>query len=164
MVNPLLRLQFSLAKRSGLASLLIAGAKKYHLPPEFVLAVGSRETNLRNILGDGGHGHGVMQIDDRSHAALLAAHPDWRTKPAPLIDYGCSLLADNLAWAKHRFTGMTARQYLILCADAYNTTQDRVILGFRFGAADAKTTGHNYGHDTVDGLMPQFAALLAGKP
>jgi hypothetical protein len=32
-----------------------------------LLAVGSRETNLMNILGDQGHGHGVWQIDDRSH-------------------------------------------------------------------------------------------------
>ncbi len=34
------------------------------------MAIASRETNMRNIVGDGGHGYGIMQIDDRSY-------PDW---------------------------------------------------------------------------------------
>lgn len=37
------------------------------LPPALLYAIGSRETNLTNELGDGGHGHGVFQLDDRSH-------------------------------------------------------------------------------------------------
>jgi peptidoglycan hydrolase-like protein with peptidoglycan-binding domain len=37
------------------------------LPPMLLFAVGSRETNLTNEVGDGGHGHGVWQLDDRSH-------------------------------------------------------------------------------------------------
>lgn len=37
------------------------------LPRMLLFAVGSRETNLTNELGDGGHGHGVWQLDDRSH-------------------------------------------------------------------------------------------------
>lgn len=44
----------------------------YALPRWLLLAVGSRETNLserytKGATGDGGHGHGVMQYDDRSH-------------------------------------------------------------------------------------------------
>lgn len=39
------------------------------LPRMLLFAVGSRETNLTNELGDGGHGHGVWQLDDRSHTA-----------------------------------------------------------------------------------------------
>ena len=41
-------------------------AERYQLPPEILLAIASRETNMRNIIGDGGHGYGIMQIDDRS--------------------------------------------------------------------------------------------------
>ena len=37
------------------------------LPRMLLFAVGSRETNLANEVGDGGHGHGVWQLDDRSH-------------------------------------------------------------------------------------------------
>lgn len=39
----------------------------HQLPYQLLLAVGSRETNLTNEIGDGGHGHGVFQLDDRSH-------------------------------------------------------------------------------------------------
>ena len=37
------------------------------LPRMLLFAIGSRETNLTNEVGDGGHGHGVWQLDDRSH-------------------------------------------------------------------------------------------------
>jgi len=36
--------------------------------PALLLAMGSRETNLANITGDGGHGRGWLQIDDRFFA------------------------------------------------------------------------------------------------
>ena len=39
----------------------------YALPPYLLHAVGSRETNLTNEIGDNGHGHGIFQLDDRSH-------------------------------------------------------------------------------------------------
>lgn len=42
-------------------------ANAHGLPPCLLHAVGSRETNLRNVVGDGGHGHGVFQLDDRWH-------------------------------------------------------------------------------------------------
>ena len=35
------------------------------LPRMLLFAVGSRETNLTNEVGDFGHGHGVWQLDDR---------------------------------------------------------------------------------------------------
>jgi hypothetical protein len=41
--------------------------RHYGLPAFTLYAVGSRETNLTNEVGDGGHGHGVWQLDDRSH-------------------------------------------------------------------------------------------------
>lgn len=30
------------------------------------MAIASRETNMHNVVGDGGHGYGIMQIDDRN--------------------------------------------------------------------------------------------------
>lgn len=41
--------------------------KDKQLPSYCLYALGSRETNLRNIVGDGGHGYGVWQLDNRSH-------------------------------------------------------------------------------------------------
>jgi hypothetical protein len=43
------------------------------LPRFLLFAVASRETNMRNILGDGGHGVGIFQRDDRA----------WRNMPTP---------------------------------------------------------------------------------
>jgi hypothetical protein len=44
------------------------------LPSHLLLAVGLRETGLRHIVGDGGHGHGPWQYDDRTtgRAAAIA--------------------------------------------------------------------------------------------
>ena len=39
--------------------------KTHGLPANLLIAVGSRETNCTNKVGDGGHGHGVWQRDDR---------------------------------------------------------------------------------------------------
>lgn len=38
------------------------------LATNLLYAVGSRETNLMNEVGDGGHGHGLFRLDNRSHA------------------------------------------------------------------------------------------------
>lgn len=40
---------------------------RYGFPPCLLHAIASRETDMRNIRGDGGHGHGVFQLDDRWH-------------------------------------------------------------------------------------------------
>lgn len=40
---------------------------QYGLPHFAAFALGSRETNLTNEIGDGGHGNGVWQLDNRSH-------------------------------------------------------------------------------------------------
>jgi hypothetical protein len=42
--------------------------------PALVLAIGTRETGLRNITGDRGHGRGWVQVDDRFHAPWLDTH------------------------------------------------------------------------------------------
>src|SRR5215469_3544046 len=53
----------------------IAGAGRHHgVDPELLAAVAAQETggpgsnSGHNIVGDGGHGRGVFQIDDRWHA------------------------------------------------------------------------------------------------
>jgi hypothetical protein len=62
--------QFERAKKNGWIRFFKSAAERYQLPPEILLAIASRETNMRNIIGDGGHGYGIMQIDDRSF-------PEW---------------------------------------------------------------------------------------
>lgn len=51
-----------------------AAARRHGLDPDLLAAVAAQETGGpdtnagRNIVGDGGHGHGVFQIDDRWHS------------------------------------------------------------------------------------------------
>lgn len=56
------------------ASEIAAAAGRHRLDPTLLAAVAAQETGGpgsnggRNIVGDGGHGHGLFQIDDRWHA------------------------------------------------------------------------------------------------
>lgn len=107
--------------------------------------------------GDNGHGHGLMQIDDRSHAAWLAkvdetGTPLW-AKPANNIAQGASILADAIAFfRKYRDTAAFAEP---LGVAAYNAGTVRVLHAVRdlttpwcaeavIAAADSVTTSRNY--------------------
>jgi hypothetical protein len=83
---------------------IAAAATRHHLEPRLLAAVAAQETggpgsdSGRNIVGDGGHGHGVFQIDDRWHAfARSPAAMD----PARNADYAAGMLESNL----HRYGG-----------------------------------------------------------
>lgn len=78
----------------------IEGAAQRHgLNPRLLAAVAAQETggpgsnSGRNVVGDGGHGHGIFQIDDRYHAfARSTASMD----PGANADYAAGLLASLL--------------------------------------------------------------------
>jgi hypothetical protein len=74
-------------------------AQRHGLDPALLAAVAAQETggpgvnSGANVLGDGGHGHGLFQIDDRYHAfASTPAAMD----PAQNADYAGGLLAGLL--------------------------------------------------------------------
>ena len=78
----------------------IAGAARQHgLDPDLLAAVAAQETGGpgsnagRNVVGDGGHGHGLFQIDDRWHpfAATRGA-----MDPAQNADYAAGMLSGLL--------------------------------------------------------------------
>ena len=103
---------------------------EYRLPRGLLLAVGSRETNLTNEIGDNGHGHGVWQLDDRSHIisstfdddVSLQAHVAGIMLSAALAQYG---------WIVDR------------AACVYNSGQP----------LDQYTTGGDYGLDVFDRMV-----------
>ena len=83
----------------------IEGAASRHgLDPRLLAAVAAQETggpgsnSGRNIVGDGGHGRGLFQIDDRYHAFARSTSS---MNPAANADYAAGLLASLL----HRFGG-----------------------------------------------------------
>ncbi len=98
------------------------------LPRGLLLAVGSRETNLVNELGDGGHGHGVWQLDDRSHVI-----PD----PFP-VETQADVAAGMLASYLQAQGGNVDRAACI-----YNSGQP----------VDEFTTGGDYGSDVYQRMQ-----------
>lgn len=76
-----------------------AAARRHGLDPELLAAVAAQETGGpdsnagRNVVGDGGHGHGVFQIDDRWHT--FAATTD-AMDPAKNADYAAGMLSGLL--------------------------------------------------------------------
>jgi len=75
-------------------------ARRHGISPTLLAAVAAQETggpgsdSGRNVVGDGGHGHGVFQIDDRSWAfASTAAAMD----PAQNADAAATILASDLS-------------------------------------------------------------------
>jgi hypothetical protein len=72
-------------------------AKRHGVDPTLLAAVAAQETGGpgsnagHNVVGDGGHGHGLFQIDDRSHA--LADTPA-AMDPSANADYAAGMLHD----------------------------------------------------------------------
>ena len=62
----LLKLQYDRAKSNGWLIHFANAAAKYGHTTADLVAIASRETNMKNIAGDAGHGYGLMQIDIRS--------------------------------------------------------------------------------------------------
>ncbi len=82
------------------ASQIAGAARRHGLDPSLLAAVAAQETGGpdsnagRNVVGDGGHGHGLFQIDDRSHPfASTAAAMD----PSRNADYAAGMISGLLS-------------------------------------------------------------------
>ena len=108
----------------------------------FVLhAVGSRETNLTNERGDGGHGHGIFQLDDRWHTIP----PGFDSDVTAQAKKAAAMLAANLK----AFGGQL---YPAVCA--YNCGVGNAQAGIKYhhGDPDYWTThsgGVGYGAEVI---------------
>jgi hypothetical protein len=78
---------------------IASAARRYGLDPNLLAAVAAQETGGpdtnggRNVVGDGGHGHGLFQIDDRWHT--FAGTPE-AMDPAKNADYAAGMLSGLL--------------------------------------------------------------------
>ena len=117
------------------------------LPAFLLFAVGSRETNLRNILGDGGHGVGIWQRDDRSFK--FPGGKDWYLlHPRQQAEDAADLLNAN-----YRALGSWRD-----AVSAYNAGVGGVRRVIKKGLpADAATTGGDYSSD----VFARRAVLIA---
>jgi soluble lytic murein transglycosylase-like protein len=146
-----LQRQLAYVRKSGFFTLLKAAADKYDLPVAYVLAIASRETNMRHMLGDGDHGVGIIQIDIRYHeiAARMKADGTWKTQPGPLVDYGVKLLRTNYNWAQREWPQYGERGWRKIAASAYNSGQGNTRKSVAEGDSDLRTTGDDYGKDVL---------------
>lgn len=111
--------------------------RQYHLVSCTLFAVGSRETNLTNEVGDNGHGHGVWQLDDRSH-----------TIPAGFdnnVNEQCVTAAKMLQGLLAHFAGKYAPAFA-----AYNAGVGTVKYNLDHGLnVDTGTAGNDYSGDVL---------------
>jgi Transglycosylase SLT domain len=130
----------------------IAGAARRHgLDPELLAAVAAQETGGpganggRNVVGDGGHGRGLFQIDDRWHA--FARSPG-AMDPGRNADYAAGMLSGLLA----RYGGDT-REAL----SAYNAGSPHAT-----GTITRWGNGEELGY--ADSVLQHYARLTGGAP
>jgi hypothetical protein len=127
-----------------------AAAQAHGLDPKFLAAVAAQETggpgsnSGNNIVGDGGHGHGLFQIDDRSWA--FAATPA-AMDPAANANAAAGILQDDLA----RYGGNVPA-----ALSAYNSGSPTAT-GTTTTWGDGATLGY------ADSVMRHYAAL-GGDP
>jgi hypothetical protein len=159
--NKNLESQYRRAKDKGWIQNFKSAAAKYEFPAEVMIAIASRETNMRNIVGDGGHGYGIMQVDDRSF-------PDWchsglwkdvsaGIQKGALVLYskretirsgsGKSLRVGGKAFLGK--TNLTSTELLKTAVAAYNSGLWAYYHLTKSGDPDLQTTGRDYSSDTL---------------
>jgi hypothetical protein len=152
-----LQAQLKGVREAGLYEFIVGAALEYKLPVAYLLAVASRETGMKNIAGDGGHGRGMVQIDDRSHFDICNNH-DFRKEPALFIDYGAKMLLTNLGWAAKHWPKYTLEQRQKIAAAAYNCGCGNVLKAVPQGNCDLYTAHGDYGASVIErmGLIAEI--------
>ncbi len=130
---------------------IVAAARHHGLDPALLAAVAAQETGGpgsnagRNVVGDGGHGRGLFQIDDRWHAfARSGAAMD----PGRNAEYAAGMIAGLL-----RRYGGNVRQAL----SAYNA-------GDPNAAGTATTWGDGSRLSYADSVLRHLDRLDGGEP
>jgi hypothetical protein len=153
------------ARANGWHTACAAGEREGRLPAGLLLAIASQETDMNDVVGDGGHGRGLFQIDDRAHPAFLrqqGASGAGRRPPVPAAAaYAAGLLRANLDFGVRN--GVPERLQLKFALSAYNAGAGGALSGFREGDSDRRTTGGDYGK-AVLGRHAIFQGLLGVAP
>ncbi len=149
--------QLNRTRTRGWLAFFDEAASQFNWPVALLLAIASRESNIQNILGDGGHGRGIMQIDDRSFPDF-ANSGRWRD-PRQNILMGARVLS-----GKRRFltqNGVGGALLTRASVAAYNSGEGNVRRAIRRGLdVDTFTAHRNYSADVL-GRAEVFAELLS---
>ncbi len=120
------------------------------LPKMLLFAVGSRETNLTNEVGDNGHGHGIWQLDDRFHTPPGGSFANFDNNVPLQCATAAAMLHAGLA-----ISGGNIEE----AAAIYNSGQP----------GELGTTHHDYGIDVLERMqflqqLPSGSHHLGGLP
>lgn len=146
------------------APYFIAFGEETKVPAELIAAHCWRESRGGLALvpkgptgkGDNGHGHGLMQIDDRHHAEFIGrvdenGVPLW-TKPAENIGYATRAV---IVPALEAFP-----ESLPAAIAAYNASRERVQMALKRGDhPDTVTTHHDYVGEVLTNAQAWHASL-----
>ena len=78
-------------------------ADKYKIDASLIASLIWCESAGKNLVGKNGHGHGLMQIDDRRYKQWLKANEDG-LNPATNIDFGVSILRKNIDYFRGKLS------------------------------------------------------------
>jgi peptidoglycan hydrolase-like protein with peptidoglycan-binding domain len=154
--------QVGVARASGWDVILGRAERERGLPGGLLLAIASRETGMSDVVADGGHGRGLLQIDDRAHPAWLAEHgagaPGTTPPVADAASFAAALLVENREFGRRH--GVKQADRLKFAVSAYNAGPQGALNGYVEGDSDARTTGRDYARDVLE----RRAAIHAGLP
>lgn len=156
-----IRRQLDRATKSGWDAFFRKSGTDYDFPASLLMAVASRETNMQNIIGDHGHGFGIMQIDVGSFGDWCHSG-QWRQVDAA-IQKGAQVLdmkreAVRLGQGKRLSVGGKAytgkaiadeAELIRIALAAYNSGGWAYYNFSTNGDPDRTTTGHDYSADTL---------------
>lgn len=122
-------------------------------PANIIRAIAMTETNGQNIDGDGGHGNGMMQIDDRSFATWIAAWKAGGRKVEDNILKGADVLRAKRESLKALVPGLSGDDLTYAAIAAYNTGEGNVSKSLWMvppRSPDATSTGGHYAASVLE--------------
>jgi hypothetical protein len=149
------RLTTELAEAALYRAIVADAVEQHKLHPAILGGIGSRESRWGLALsppgpsgvGDGGHGRGLMQIDDRAHPAFTSSDA-WRD-PKKNIDYACRILNASLDVIGRR-TDRVGEELLRAGIAGYNCGPGNVLKALQQGrSVDYFTAGRDYSSDVL---------------
>jgi hypothetical protein len=116
-------------------------------------------------VGDGGHGRGLFQIDDRFHGRFLENHNALASGAVPPVRaaalYAARILRHN--HTRYREEGVPGWKIWRVTTASYNAGYNGALFAYKSGGADRATTGGDYAKDVMS-RRKLFVKLLHQQP